>query len=269
MTTGQSPVSELPVAMGTVSTALSSATLPFFPAAASSAVTSSNGSLVSPQQTVNFPPYFTRFSPFSTVNGAAIKRHGSTRSLVLAVVQSDKAPAECSLDVASLKQGASFAITPSLPKVSPDSLQYEPGFLGAISDKTAPAPGCGVDSAMAYLTRIITSKVYDVAVESALELAPKLSQRLRLRMLLKREDLQPVFSFKLRGAYNMMANLSQEQLRRGVICSSAGNHAQGVALAARKLKCHAVIAMPVTTPDIKVLIASSPAPFRSRPSPYG
>ncbi|XP_030958899.1 threonine dehydratase 1 biosynthetic, chloroplastic-like [Quercus lobata] len=105
--------------------------------------------------------------------------------------------------------------------------------------------------AMCYLTNILSSKVYDVANDSPLELATKLSKRLGVEVWLKREDLQPVFSFKLRGAYNMMAKLKKEQLDRGVICSSAGNHAQGVALAAKKLGCNAVIAMPVTTPEIK------------------
>ncbi|TYH29927.1 hypothetical protein ES288_A01G052600v1 [Gossypium darwinii] len=94
-------------------------------------------------------------------------------------------------------------------------------------------------------------EIYDVAIESPLQLATKLSERLGNQVWLKREDLQPVFSFKLRGAYNMMAKLTNEQLEKGVICSSAGNHAQGVALAARKLGCNAVIAMPVTTPEIK------------------
>ena len=103
-----------------------------------------------------------------------------------------------------------------------------------------------------YLERILRARVYDVAIESPLELAPALSKRLGNRLLLKREDLQPVFSFKLRGAYNKMANLSRDKLARGVIAASAGNHAQGVALAAQKLGCRAVIVMPVTTPRIKV-----------------
>ncbi|CAN1337747.1 Threonine dehydratase 1 biosynthetic, chloroplastic, partial [Linum perenne] len=104
---------------------------------------------------------------------------------------------------------------------------------------------------MAYLTSILTSKVYDVAIESPLQCAPKLSEKLGVKVWLKREDLQPVFSFKLRGVYNMIAKLTKEQLQRGVICSSAGNHAQGVALSAKRLGCSAIIAMPVTTPDIK------------------
>jgi threonine dehydratase len=103
-----------------------------------------------------------------------------------------------------------------------------------------------------YLERILTARVYDVAEESPLELAPILSARLENALLLKREDMQPVFSFKLRGAYNKMVRIAPEVLARGVIASSAGNHAQGVALAAAKLGCQALIVMPVTTPSIKV-----------------
>jgi threonine dehydratase len=103
-----------------------------------------------------------------------------------------------------------------------------------------------------YLERILKARVYDVASESPLEAAPALSKRLGNRLLLKREDLQPIFSFKLRGAYNKMAGLPRERLARGVIAASAGNHAQGVALAAQRLGCRAVIVMPVTTPRIKV-----------------
>jgi threonine dehydratase len=102
-----------------------------------------------------------------------------------------------------------------------------------------------------YLKKILTARVYDVAVESALEPAKNLSRRLHNKVLLKREDQQAVFSFKLRGAYNKMANLSREQLDRGVICASAGNHAQGVAMAAHKLGTRSVIVMPVTTPQVK------------------
>src|SRR3990167_6628438 len=103
-----------------------------------------------------------------------------------------------------------------------------------------------------YLERILKARVYDVAVETPLELATILSTRLGNRLMLKREDMQPVFSFKCRGAYNKMVQLAPAALKRGVIASSAGNHAQGVALAANKLGCHAVIVMPVTTPRIKV-----------------
>ena len=103
-----------------------------------------------------------------------------------------------------------------------------------------------------YLARILNARVYDVAIESPLEPAKVLSQRLGNTVLLKREDQQPVFSFKLRGAYNKMAHLSPEALARGVICASAGNHAQGVAMSARKLGTRAVIVMPTTTPQVKV-----------------
>ena len=103
-----------------------------------------------------------------------------------------------------------------------------------------------------YLERILKARVYDVAIETPLEIAPNLSARLGNTLLLKREDMQPVFSFKLRGAYNKMVHLTPKQLKRGVICASAGNHAQGVALAAQKLGCRAVIVMPTTTPRIKV-----------------
>ena len=103
-----------------------------------------------------------------------------------------------------------------------------------------------------YLTRIRNARVYDVASETPLELASNLSARLGNRILLKREDLQPVFSFKLRGAYNKLTTLPQETLDAGIICSSAGNHAQGVSLAAKRKGTRAVIVMPVTTPSIKV-----------------
>lgn len=109
-----------------------------------------------------------------------------------------------------------------------------------------------MDKHSEYLHKILLSRVYDVAVETPLEEAVTLSRRLGNTVLLKREDLQPVFSFKLRGAYNKMAHLSRDELRRGVITASAGNHAQGVALAARRLGCEATIVMPVTTPAIKV-----------------
>jgi len=103
-----------------------------------------------------------------------------------------------------------------------------------------------------YLKRILNAKVYDVAHESELTLAKTLSSRLGNQILLKREDQQPVFSFKLRGAYNKMAHLSPAQLKKGVICASAGNHAQGVALGAKTLGSKAIIVMPITTPEVKV-----------------
>ncbi len=103
-----------------------------------------------------------------------------------------------------------------------------------------------------YVERILKARVYEVAIETPLDPLPRLSALIGNEVLLKREDLQPVFSFKLRGAYNKIANLSETVARRGVICASAGNHAQGVALAAKKRGIPAVIVMPVTTPAIKV-----------------
>jgi threonine dehydratase len=120
------------------------------------------------------------------------------------------------------------------------------------ADRAPRAPRRAPKTAPDYLRRILTAKVYDVAIESPLEPARSLSKRLRNTVLLKREDQQPVFSFKLRGAYNKMAHLAPEQLARGVICASAGNHAQGVALAAKRLGCRAEIVMPVTTPQLKI-----------------
>ena len=103
-----------------------------------------------------------------------------------------------------------------------------------------------------YIRKILEAPVYDVAVETPLHSAPFLSERLINNILVKREDLQPVFSFKVRGAYNKMVQLSREERDKGVVCASAGNHAQGVALSAKKLGIRAVIVMPTTTPDIKV-----------------
>ncbi|HEY4973588.1 MAG TPA: pyridoxal-phosphate dependent enzyme, partial [Steroidobacteraceae bacterium] len=103
-----------------------------------------------------------------------------------------------------------------------------------------------------YLQRVLKARVYDVAIESPLDVAPRLSRRLGNQVLLKREDLQAVFSFKLRGAYNKISHLSAAIAARGVICASAGNHAQGVALAARERGIPALIVMPHTTPAIKV-----------------
>ena len=113
-------------------------------------------------------------------------------------------------------------------------------------------PTMNNSSTFNYIEAIENALVYDVAKETPLTLAPKLSARLRNEVLLKREDLQPVFSFKLRGAYNKIAHLSAEERAKGVICASAGNHAQGVAMSAAKLHIPAIIVMPVTTPEIKV-----------------
>lgn len=100
--------------------------------------------------------------------------------------------------------------------------------------------------------QILQATVYDVAIETPLEAAPRISEKLKNNIRFKREDLQPVFSFKLRGAYNRISQLPKSQLERGVITASAGNHAQGVALSGQKLGIRAIIVMPKTTPDIKV-----------------
>ena len=128
---------------------------------------------------------------------------------------------------------------------------------GPARKKLKPAAKAGASLSLTltladYLQKILTARVYDVAVETPLEAAKNLSRRVGNQVFLKREDTQPVFSFKLRGAYNKMAGLSAEQLRRGVICASAGNHAQGVALGAKRLGCRAMIVMPVTTPKLKI-----------------
>ena len=105
-----------------------------------------------------------------------------------------------------------------------------------------------------YLRKILNAKVYDVARETELKRAQHLSARLKNQILLKREDNQPVFSFKLRGAYNKMAHLSKAELAKGVVAASAGNHAQGVAMGAAKLGCQAIIVMPTTTPQVKSML---------------
>jgi len=107
------------------------------------------------------------------------------------------------------------------------------------------------------IRRILCARVYDVAVETPLDHAPLLSRRLDNHVHIKREDLQPVFSFKLRGAYNKIAALSPSERARGVVAASAGNHAQGVALAASRLDVRATIVMPTTTPSIKVAAVRS------------
>jgi threonine dehydratase len=120
------------------------------------------------------------------------------------------------------------------------------------SEHPEPAARSAPISLAGYLQLILNARVYDVAVESPLEHAAGLSQRSSNTVLLKREDTQSVFSFKLRGAYNKMVGLSVAELERGVICASAGNHAQGVAMSARKLGCSATIVMPSTTPRVKI-----------------
>lgn len=124
--------------------------------------------------------------------------------------------------------------------------------MNAPPTTTAPAPVAVPTSTAEWLRAILTAPVYDVAKRTPLEAAPRLSKRLNNTIWLKREDLQPVFSFKLRGAYNRLCQLSAEERARGVVAVSAGNHAQGVALGARELGIDAVIVMPATTPQIKV-----------------
>jgi threonine dehydratase len=128
------------------------------------------------------------------------------------------------------------------------SARTESPPLAAVKPLTATGRRIAAD----YLQRVLTARVYDVARETTLDAARVLSKRLGNQVLLKREDQQPVFSFKLRGAYNKMVRLPPQALQRGVICASAGNHAQGVALAAKRLGCRAVVVMPVTTPRLKV-----------------
>lgn len=138
----------------------------------------------------------------------------------------------------------------TIKEVLPEDMQLREGELGVVRRGVMRAEDA--ERLNWYLRAILTAKVYDVAIDSPLDYAPLLSQKIGAKIHFKREDLQPVKSFKLRGAYNRMVQISPEALARGVICSSAGNHAQGVALAAKKLNCDAVIAMPVTTPAIKV-----------------
>jgi threonine dehydratase len=137
-------------------------------------------------------------------------------------------------------------------KTMPTPKKLSPPPARPASAKPARKPLGKVLKPSDYLKKILTARVYDVAVESALEPAKNLSLRLANTVLLKREDQQPVFSFKLRGAYNKMAHLSAAQLKKGVICASAGNHAQGVALSAQKLGTRAVVVMPTTTPQLKI-----------------
>lgn len=121
--------------------------------------------------------------------------------------------------------------------------------MGALNSSPLSTVRCVV---IEYVRRILDARVYDVAQRTPLDPMVRLSQRLNAEVLLKREDLQPIFSFKIRGAYNRIARLSPEAKAAGVICASAGNHAQGVALSATKLGIAATIVMPITTPRIKV-----------------
>ena len=139
--------------------------------------------------------------------------------------------------------------SPHSPLPVPKNKPHDP-VLPLAAAKPLSAKGRRI--AVEYLQRILTARVYDVARETPLDPARALSRRIGNHVLLKREDQQPVFSFKLRGAYNKMVRLDAAALAKGVICASAGNHAQGVALAARRLNCRAVVVMPVTTPKVKI-----------------
>lgn len=195
-------------------------------------------------------PEFTATSsvivPFNTVKVSGTRKSKKKAFIRAKATEILSSPATVTEPLKAEPVEAPEAPVPLL-RVSPSSLQCEPGYL----IPNTPVLGTGGVSGYEYLTNILSSKVYDVAYETPLQKAPKLSERLGVNVWLKREDLQPVFSFKIRGAYNMMAKLPKEQLEKGVICSSAGNHAQGVALSAQRLGCDAVIVMPVTTPDIK------------------
>jgi len=157
-----------------------------------------------------------------------------------------KRPASVAAKAATKRKPSALKNTPS--KTTTAQLTKPRSQSKTPRKTTRTQPPSGTD----YLKKILTAKVYEVAHESALDVAKVLGRRLHNQVLLKREDQQPVFSFKLRGAYNKMAQLSREQLARGVICASAGNHAQGVALGAAKLGARAVVVMPVTTPALKV-----------------
>ena len=124
-------------------------------------------------------------------------------------------------------------------------------------------------ASVSYIKRILDARVYDVATQTRLHSAQLLSKRLDNRVLLKREDEQPIFSFKCRGAFNRLFKLTQTQSVTGVIAASAGNHAQGVALASSKLGLSAIIVMPVTTPQIKIdaVIALGACLLYTSPSP--
>ena len=147
-------------------------------------------------------------------------------------------------------------ITPfssKLDECHPEAYSYRMGSFAALPELNKANRTYQQDSMPhRYIRKILEARVYDVAIETPIDEARFLSQRLDNRVLLKREDLQPVFSFKIRGAYNKLAQLTTEEKERGVIAASAGNHAQGVALASREMGIKAIIVMPVTTPEIKV-----------------
>mmetsp|Transcript_12802 Transcript_12802/g.23570 ORF Transcript_12802/g.23570 Transcript_12802/m.23570 type:complete len:604 (-) Transcript_12802:1652-3463(-) len=147
---------------------------------------------------------------------------------------------------------AGDCIPPANTPITPDSTTVRHNSTSAINGEVEECVGEAALSGDGYLSKMLNAKVYEVAIETELQHAKNLSQLLNNTIFLKREDTQPVFSFKIRGAYNKMASLPQSALSRGVVACSAGNHAQGVALSARMLGCRAVICMPVATPSIKV-----------------
>jgi threonine dehydratase len=186
--------------------------------------------------------------------GRAVARRSPRRLAVRAVIQDGAraAPQGPAVSLPSLPAAgaATSAGARTVREVVPEDMTVGEGELGVVRRGVMRAEDA--ERLNWYLRAILTARVYDVAIESPLDFAPRLSDRVGAQIHLKREDLQPVFSFKLRGAYNRMAALSPEELSKGVICASAGNHAQGVSLASKKLRCDAVICMPITTPAIKV-----------------
>lgn len=141
----------------------------------------------------------------------------------------------------------------SQPQNDPETVKELINFPSSSSEShESPVLLNAKEHAIGYLSKILNARVYEAAIETKLQYAHNLSSLLNNTVLLKREDTQPVFSFKIRGAYNKMSHLTKEQLQRGVVACSAGNHAQGVALSARMLGCRAIIVMPLATPQIKV-----------------
>jgi threonine dehydratase len=167
-----------------------------------------------------------------------------------ATAEGASSPAGYDFPASTVCEGSTMAA----PRAARKTALPAPPPPPASGEAPPPAPLSRAAQSIAtdYLRRILTARVYDVADETPLEPARSLSRRLGNLVLLKREDTQPVFSFKLRGAFNKMVRLSPEALARGVICASAGNHAQGVALGAKRLGARAVIVMPVTTPKLKI-----------------
>jgi len=192
------------------------------------------------------------------ISSSALLRRALVRKLPTAAVVAHT-QSEALLNVASLTN--MYSTSTSTSTLKPCQRRYK--STQAVEDvMTFPSSELGNEDkpvllnskehAVGYLNRILNARVYDAAIETQLQDAKTLSMHLRNTVLLKREDTQPVFSFKIRGAYNKLAHLAPEELASGVVACSAGNHAQGVALSAKMLKCHAIIVMPLATPSIKV-----------------